>query len=502
MGFGDYLALTGLAASAIVFFLLARSAASNRLTVSSYLLADRTATKKDYGPSMVAASTSLATVILFFLGTVSYYGWTLLLCGITYYAGQILFIKLVGRTRISTNSLSTNAQFWHDYTGARFTSFVIALLTVMAFLIILFVELYIGSVILTYYFAGDDGVSGWAGLLAFVLLGSVVIAYVRVGGMRVVFQTDAWQLRLMLASVIALAIFVFTLPPTTSDTEPPAFGSFSASAGTLIVFYAWIILLNFTLPFTQLSSWQRLASTSSVREAMSGLIRSSPSFLIIWFLPVLCFAGLLAKGYEFGDLTQLFDTLRTGPETSEGILYPIIFIGFASALFSTADTAMIALQFAVSDKLLSGKTFQSTDEQVLRKRFLVSMIVIVILLGAVFFVAQADLGSWFMPLVYAIFGQLTITAPQMLYAIVGHIRGASSRSLSVLGDSLNAVAMCLAWLILMGSTLLKAQGYLPQEMSQEIATFIAVAVSTLGVLAAHITKGTENLSALEAGQQS
>lgn len=486
MVFGDILAIFGFAVSALVFVWLAREARSKHLSIASYLLGDRSATARDYGTSMVAASTSLATVMLFFLANAQHYGLTLLFCGATYLGGQALFIKILGRANIRTSDLSTNAEFWRIFANAPRSAFVIGILTVTTFLIILFVELYIGSVIIGYYLLD---LKTWGKAIAFTILGSVVVAYVRIGGMRVVFRTDAWQLRLMLASMAALIIFAITVPNLDSkEVLLTSVFTVDATFIEVVLFWCWIGLLNITLPFTQLSSWQRIAATKSVAEAWNGLKRQTGSFFVLWFVPVIAFVILSAKGYSLTDLPALFDAMRQGPMAIEGVLYPILFVGFASALFSTADTALIALQFAAADESLTGKFFRTGNERTLRRRLLVTMLAMILLLALIFGLAEAKLGAWFIPLIFAIFGQLAVIAPQIIYALCCRMRGQNFVQFSKLGEFANVVAILLAWLVIIGGTILRANEYLPSRGSQEVATFLGVAISLLGLLVGHLTR--------------
>ena len=484
MHIGDYLAIFGLAVSAVIFLWLAKESRAKHLSVESYLLDDRKARKADFGPSMVAASTSLATVIMFFIAFSEHFGLVLLFCGATYLAGQAFFINFLAKAKIDTHDLTTNADFWRKFSLAEGSARLIALLTFSTFLVILFIELYIGSVIIQYYFK-DLGKIGKS--LSFFALGAIVISYVRVGGLRVVFRTDAWQLRLMVASMIALSIFALSAPATGESSFSISQLFYVRASGYDILFFcAWIALINFTLPFTQLSSWQRIAATTTVQEAWSGLIKQIGPFLVVWCVPVIAFVILGAKGYALTDLPSLFDALRSSSSVVEGILFPVIFVGFSSALFSTADSAMIALQFAATDKGLSGNHFKGVKESEFRKKLLIVMFLIVALLSVIFSLAEANLGPWFLPLIFGMFGQLAVFSPQLIYALRSTIKGRTSLPLSRLGEMANFYAIILGWIVIISSALLKAQEVLPQQGTQEIATFVAVIISGLGVLVGHI----------------
>lgn len=480
MMFTDVLAIVGLAFSAAVFLLLAFQSVQKKSTVESYLLASRSANREDFGPSMVAASTSLATVVLFFLATAQTYGVALLFCGISYLAGQAVFLHILTSNKIDTGELTTNTAFWFSLTGARRSSIFIAIMNITTFAVIFFVELYVGSVIVEYYF---PAASQWGKALAFTGISALVISYVRIGGMQAVLKSDAWQMRLMLVSVTALMGFAVLAPATNeaSGVTMQSLVSFDADWKQVVLFCAWISVLNFTLPFTQLSSWQRIASTNSASEAWSGLIRSIPQFLAIWVLPVLAFVVLIAKGYSFTDVTSLFDAMRHDAGGAEMMLYPMVFIGFASALFSTADTAMIAFMFASADTQFN----DWTDSKKLRRRLTLATIGMTAILVIVYIVAEAKLATWFIPIVFAIFGQLALIAPQMLYALQRRLSGKGPHQFSRLGDRLNVSFMVMAWVCLLALTYLQATKRLPATGTLEVATFLSVLISGIGVSLGH-----------------
>lgn len=481
MGFDDFVALAGLFLSVCMFITLAFQRHAQKLTLEGLLLGGRSAHAREFGASFAAASTSLATVLIFFIGTSMHFGVFLLWCGATYYCGQALFIRLMERVHVNTRDLTTNADFVLQQTEGMRTSRTIAALTVSAFLLILFLELYIGSEIVAYYLTG---LGAFGKGIAFALLGFVVIFYVRVGGLRVVFRTDVWQYYLMI--VACLALFLFAISATGAATRNPSAASapFFADASTtqIALFMGWILVLNLTLPFTQLSSWQRLAATRSVDEAWIGLRNQLPGFLTIWMVPVVALVIFNAKGFTPTTLSGLFDVLRAQGGDATALLYPLVFVGFASALFSTADTAMIALQFAIADKSTLGPRLTAMDEPQLRRTLLLTVGAIILGLALLYSLAEAQLGAWFFPLVYAIFSQLTIIAPHVLYSLLAAAGRFPDRRFNAASDRRSVAGLCVAWLVLIGATIGRATGHLPQLGTQEIATGVALVISTVGLL--------------------
>lgn len=485
MIFADIIALIGMVFSIMMFLYLGAQSATRKITLEAVLLANRSAKPMQFGASFAAASTSLATVLIFFISTSSFFGLSLLWCGATYFIGQVIFIKLMKAINIETSNLTTNADFILNHTGSQKTAKAIAVLTASAFILILFLELYIGSEIISYYLY-NLGPLGKA--IAFFTLGAIVIFYVRLGGLTVVFRTDTWQLALMVVACIALLVFSLVHSPAASGsfqpTKPILFAN--ATKFQLVVFVLWILILNFTLPFTQLSSWQRLAATKSVDHAWKGLKATTPSFLVIWMLPVVALVILNAKGVNAVSLTGLFDTLKSGNTEYINIIYPIIFVGFASALFSTADTAIVALQFSLADNATFGSKLKQIEERSLGRTLTLSMLGIVIVLAVIYGLAEADLGELFIPLVYTIFSQLSIIAPQVIYAMLEASGKIPARELTSSSDRINTAGLLVAWIVLVGATIGKVKNFLPVANTQEVATYIAVAISALVQVLAYV----------------
>jgi Na+/proline symporter len=480
----DFVAWLGMGFSVIIFILLATKKSTAPTTIESVLLADRQVKSRQFGTSFAAASTSLATVLIFFISTSQFYGIFLLWCGLTYLLGQALFLWWMDSINIDTRALTSNADFVLDQTQSKSAARCIAAMTTSAFLLILFLELYIGSEILSYYFNLSAGLGKG---LAFLGLGFTVILYVQMGGLKVVLRTDVWQYYLMICACLALLAFAILVPKATTIAEVETAVTWFGSASNLQVglFMAWILILNFTLPFTQLSSWQRLAATSSIKEAVDGLIKSIPGFLIIWMLPVIALVLLGQKGFNSTTLSGLFDILRGGNNNLTLAFYPFIFVGFASALFSTADTALIALQFSVADRTTLGPKLDRMDERSLKRFFLIIIIITVLALAAVYSLAEADLGSWFVPLVYTIFSLLTISGPQVIYSILERSGRIKNRDFTPLSSFFNVLGIVVGCIILIVTTIAVATGKIEEPLGyQEIATYLATFSSIIGLFLA------------------
>jgi Na+/proline symporter len=443
MVFIDVIALGMLMVSGYVYISLTKS--EKTFSLDEFFYHSHKTTSRKYGASVAAASTSLATVILFFITGVEQYGIFLLWCGITYFLGQIGILFLLKESKVRTTQLTTVADFWLDFSKCRMSSLIVAILTALAFIFMLFLELFIGSEILSYYL-GDSQLSS---LLSFLFLIIIVAAYVFRGGMYAVFKSDLWQYTLMLIAMIVLAIcsLLYTMP-----LAPPKEGVFSVLTANdeteLILFLIWVTIQNLTLPFTQLSSWQRLASTSSVDSAYSGIKKIAFGFSLLWLLPVLSMLLFMYYGKTFSNIAELFDFFRNSNNLIIYISYAIIFVGFSSALFSTADSALIACTLSLTDKstfrsFVESKTIESTRKYILMFVFLLMSVETFL-----FSVFSDQASDEFLSIVFVIFSQLSLISPLIVYVFYKKIKGNSNKQLGVVSDVVISVGLIVGWLTL------------------------------------------------------
>lgn len=483
LSIADVLALVGMVFSVLVFLTLANHRRVKSTSVEEMIFAGRDANAREFGASFAAASSSLATVLIFFISTSTTYGLFLLWCGFTYLVGQAIFIWYFNnRVSLETRDLTSNADFFLSQSDSLVSARVMSVLTVFTFIAILFLELYVGSEIIRYYLPFDDFTSK---LIAYGSLGTIVFGYIRLGGLNVVFKTDVWQYMLMIIACICLVVFALLVPAAENGGQQLSTAVVRSSADSLQIafFMAWILVINLTLPFTQLSSWQRLAAVETKAKAWSGFLRTIPGFIVIWGLPVIALIVLNSKGFTPGNLTELFNVLRSNGDMLALAFYSIIFVGFSSALFSTADTALVALQAAVSDRT----TFYShlskgKSPRYVRNFYIIYTGAIILFLSILYAIAEATVGSLFVVIVFAIFGQLSIIAPQMYYALQVAAGKYARRSFGTLSTLTNLVFISIAWIITISAAISVGLGKGFDVGTQEIATVASILVSTIGLI--------------------
>ena len=421
---------------------------------------------------------------MFFVSATSTYGILLLWCGITYFIGQLLFLLHMKKGMIETSNLTTNAKFWFNETGGIRVANSMRLLTIFTFLIILFLELYIGSEIINYY-TNDLDMPSWIGF-AFITL--VVVAYVRLGGMNVVLKTDRWQYMLMLAACLLLLIAAVgyanqKLDLSAGDVSVLNVLHFPDELDTfhLVLFMGWIGIQNLTLPFTQLSSWQRLAATRDVNSALDGFKAVGGGFAILWFVPVFALMVLHLAGANIANVGDLFNIVRSLPGSVMAAAYAIIFVGFASALFSTADSAMIAVELSIAERL--GTAPGSGLDLDKRK---LNLIIGGISIGLVttYSLVESEVGENFLSVIYVLFSQLAIIAPHLILVLVRKVNGLPSLDFSARGDWLVTTGIWLSWLVLMVVSLFPSRFGVPGDYAPMIGMFLGLGISVISLIVA------------------
>jgi len=216
----------------------------------------------------------------------------------------------------------------------------------------------------------------------------------------------------------------------------------------LTFFLIWVTIQNLTLPFTQLSSWQRLASTKSVDTAFLGLKEISIGFILLWFLPVVSMLIFKANSIYFSGIVEFFNFLRTSNILLVYLSYAIIFVGFSSALFSTADSALMAIALSLTDRS-TFKNYIVNKSQGQYKSYFFGFIVILLIVETLLFIlfsAQAD--SEFLSIVYVIFSQLSLIAPHIGYALYCKTKKINNITLESTQDLILSIGLLFSWILL------------------------------------------------------
>jgi len=379
-------------------------------------------------------------------------------------------LKRINLSNLEAKDMTSNADFWLNFSGGKKSSIAISVISLISFLIIFFIELYLGSVILSRYF-GQGGA-----FLAFLFLGLLTIAYVQIGGFKTVIKTDFYQALLVGLAVLAILIFSIMIPFQLGEHIGNIF-NFTASGVELFTLLALLLVLNLTIPFSQVTFWQRIASTTDKREAFKGFKRYSPLFLFIWLAPVLAFTLLNAKGFTFDSIGSFFSLIQSTGGIFEFILFPIIFVGLAAALFSTADSALIAIQFSLVDNTTFKSRFDNLTQKSAKKILIGASLIIVLLLSFIYYIAESQLASWFIPLIFAVFGILVIISPLIIYGLVKSQKANKEIKLSKFSDFLIAFGLYLGVIFVLTATFISVK--INSVTLSQVAPFLGIIASLI-----------------------
>lgn len=430
----DPLIINALVAIAVVLFFLVQGASYFRgiKDEESFFLYGRKLPSREYSASFAAASTSLATVLFFFVTLGVEHGIYILCAPLTYILGCYLYSKLLlpplekhgffkkkssDNEEEETNTLGTTLG---NYVESRYKSrtikFSIVFVTFLGLLSILLIELFVGVTIFSIYL--KEQYVDWA----LLLISFVVFTYTGLAGLLAVVKTDRLQFRLMVFSTL---IFLVWLVWTSINNQNfPSFENFFVHPlifkGGMLLPYPLlfnILVVNLFLVPALLRTWQMAASSPTSKEVRKGIMRG------VWLTVTLTAMFILIGIFFFRSvfpnaelsLNGILNALHTSQSSfASYIIFPLFFAACLAALISTADSALIpVLQSLFQDFRKSNIHRPWKHGQIL----LATVFLLVIAVGLYFIVFRVlgfNLISW----LFTIFSFLIICTPSIVFAVI------------------------------------------------------------------------------------
>jgi Na+/proline symporter len=380
----------------------------------------------EFSAATVAATLSLATVVLAFTELAPIFGLWLLWTAATTSMGLLavrLAAPLIWRR---LDAFGSQRPTLHSFLGASFDSTLLtrsaAFCTAAGFLGALAVELTVGS----RFLAGlVPSVNSTAAVL---FLASVGVLYTLAGGFRVVIQTDRIQMIVIWLAIAALAALVVAQVEASGglsavlDRAPKGLFDLTWRA-ELTPFLIGIFVINVPTFLGDMSVWQRIAGTRAQAELETGLARSVIGAALSWSsLAILaCFVVALAgPGLEGNPLAAFLVTMVSRMHLLVLAAAFVAIAGLYAASLSSASTQLIAaaqtLQIDVVRGGYVGEEFARSRRALAKGRILVlalgsgSVLVVEALEAAGFSISD---------LVFAIYGSQLGLAPAVLLALIG-----------------------------------------------------------------------------------
>ena len=323
---------------------------------------------QEFSSATVAATISLATVVMAYFELAAYMGVWLLWTVITTAMG-ILVVRIASRRIwIKLRHYGSRIPTLHEFLGTEFGSKELALVgaaaTSLGYLGAFAVELTVGARLF-------GGLVPRVPLIATVVcLALVGLFYTAAGGFRAVIVTDRIQMFAIWGLIGALSTFYLLVVarngPSAFIAIPRDALRFSPRQG-LVAFLVGIFIINVPTYLGDMGMWQRVSSSKDPSNTVHGLVRSAAGAAISW--GALATLAILAPlvAVSTGGVNPLVPVLRqlVSPITFIGTLVLLVsIVGLYAAMMSTSSTQLIAVSHTVIEDILSKAGRPSPTESV------------------------------------------------------------------------------------------------------------------------------------------
>lgn len=483
----EIIALIGIMLSSMVFYKYARKVNDEKLTLDGFMLSDRNISASQFSNTFAASSFSLATNTMFLFVNCQNYAVFMLVAPITYLLGHYMFIALVRKSNVDVNDCRTVSDLCYKFFKSRAIARLITAMTVSSYIMLVFIELFLGSIVLTFFLPETLIFQ----TISFLGIGIIVLLYVKLGGLKALIMTDKWQLFLMMLATSLITVFALIAPTINHATSAMILKSLltpTESTKDLIIFMLWLTMMNFLMPFTQVANWQRVTASKNVSISWKGLIFGTKNVVLLFLLTLFGFMLLKAKGYQLTSLAEFLELVKSSGGISSYVIFPLMIVGFCSMVFSSADTAVISVTYAICDQNSFLAKFSRMSENKLRKTLTGLILAILIALTVIYWFQFTALKDWLLPLIYGVCGQIAILTPLPVYILWQHRKKNGFKSMANTGikSSIIFAGILLSWgLLIYCSYLTKVTG--EQSFSQLSVPFGCLLISILILMTKNIS---------------
>jgi Na+/proline symporter len=324
---------------------------------------------------------------------------------------------LIHRAKFDLKDSRTLADFFYLIYPSRVIARLVTALTLGSYIMLLFVELYMGTVLLT-VFLGD---AIFYKTIGFFAVGCLVLMYVRLGGYKAIVRTDRYQLVLMVAALLSVFIYGIACPVLSDYSASEILVATTQYNENPLIFMLWLGTINILYPFSQLSNYQRVTATQCANTSLKGVISGSYKLLLLFLLTIGGFLLLGAKGHQVNTITDFLLLVKNSEGILQYLFIPLI-LGFASMVYSSADIAVIATFYSLSDLNTFKNKFSKMNEDQLRRVLTLCTLGLLLVLTVIYFLQFSGLEAWLMPLIYTVVGQLAILVPVPLFLLIQNMR--------------------------------------------------------------------------------
>ncbi len=434
---------------------------------------------QEFSASTVAATISLATVIVAFFELVPALGLWLLWPAVTTALG-LLFFGLIVKKIWSKMATYDHRPTLHEFLGTEFNSKTVALVgavcTTVGYLSAFAVELTVGSRFLAALLPQIPE------FLTVVILSMIAFIYTGMGGFRTVVVTDRIQMWSIWLLLFAVCLFFAVVMAGNGVEEsiktiPEALRTLRWNGG-LTAFVWGILIMNLFTYVSNMGLWQRIAGSENPDTVVKGMWSSVIQSAISWsFFVVIAVGAFMIISPVEGE-NVLITLLKAMQNTvfGQAVIFCVI-IGLYGAMLSTASTQLIAVSHTIYEDIIAPFRSKGLREradskiEVFRSRF----ILVGSALVAIGVVELLRLGGFTVAdLAFAVYGAALGLVPPVLFTLF--LRRGVSRQLSIPATFAVILGFLSSWV---AASLGKATGdgnlvFLSPIFSTVVSTIIMV----------------------------
>ena len=391
--------------------------------VPSYFNCDRQLGWFEFGNSFAAASTSLATVLFFFVTLGLTNGLYILFSPLSFLIGTELFTRyMLPRLKqqkycVANEGEKTIGNTLGQYIKQRYDSkmvkSVVLMITLLGILSIMLIELYVGVQIFDIFLKPEYED------YALYFIAFVTFIYTGLGGLNAVVKTDKIQFLFMSATALILVIYLFVSYDNSlgvKDFFPPLLnehGSFALS----LPLYANMLFVNALLVPSLLRNWQLIAATKSENEIRKGFkngVGMTAGISLLFVVFGIFFYNIFEHAPQSmnGILTTMADSHSL---FLSNVMFPMLFAACLMALLSTVDSSLLPVVQCLAEDIFPSVS-QKRRKTAYTFYMLGTLFVTIFLYGIIFKHFKFDIISW----LFTIFSLVTIASPAILFGCFGN----------------------------------------------------------------------------------
>jgi solute:Na+ symporter, SSS family len=282
--------------------------------------------------------------------------------------GLLVFPFLIGRKLkplADEKEFHTLSDYFYHKFGKR-SGLISAIIVFIMFVALLLVQFIAGGKILS-------AISGWSYAYSVLIMGTIILLYLMLGGFSSVVKTDVFQFFVMITLAFVL-IFSFTKPISFTLEQ---FNLFSVGIGQMIGF----TLIGLFILLISADVWQRAYASASKRTFKIGFSLAGLVLLIMGF--TIAIIGIVAKNnFPMIESSEALYYGFTHLLPTGLLAFALIFI-FASVM-SSADTFAFVTSMNISKDFLSYRKKMTKEKLVKVTRVSIFALIIFSIIVAIF----------------------------------------------------------------------------------------------------------------------